>query len=44
VRLLRRAVFVVDRHDTVVYADYMSALGDEPDYAAVLEAARKALG
>ncbi len=42
-RILRRAVFVVDRDDSVVYADYMPALGDEPDYAAVLEAAQKAL-
>lgn len=44
VRLLRRAVFVVDRQGMVVYADYMPALGDEPDYDVVLEAARKALG
>jgi thiol peroxidase len=43
-RILRRAVFVVDQNDTVVYADYMPALGDEPDYDAVLEAAKKALG
>ncbi len=43
-RLLRRAVFVVDRGGKVVYADYMPALGDEPDYEAVLEAARRALG
>ncbi len=44
VRLLRRAVFVVDRSGKVVYADYMPALGNEPDYDAVLEAARQALG
>ncbi len=44
VRILRRAVFVVDRGGKVVYADYMPALGDEPDYEAVLEAARRALG
>ncbi len=43
VRLLRRAVFVVDRDDNVVYADYMPALGDEPNYAEVLAAAREAL-
>ncbi len=43
VRLLRRAVFVVDRQGKVVYADYMPALGDEPDYEAVLAAARQAL-
>ncbi len=43
VRLLRRAVFVVDRDNRVVYVDYMKALGDEPDYEAVLQAARQAL-
>ncbi len=43
VRLLRRAVFVVDRNDTVVYADYMKALGDEPNYDEVLKAAKTAL-
>jgi thiol peroxidase len=43
-RTLRRAVFVVDREDMIVYVDYMPALGDEPDYAAVLEAAQQALG
>ena len=42
-RWLRRAVFVVDRDDRVVYAAYMPKLGDEPDYAAVLAAARQAL-
>ena len=42
-RILRRAVFVVDQNDIVVYADYMPALGDEPDYEAVLEAAKSAL-
>ncbi len=42
-RLLRRAVFVIDRNDRVVYADYMMALGDEPKYDEVLSAARKAL-
>lgn len=43
-RWLRRAVFVVDRADRIVYAAYMPRLGEEPDYAAVLEAARQALG
>jgi len=42
-RILRRSVFVVDRSGIVRYAAYMPALGIEPDYAAVLEAARKAL-
>lgn len=42
-RCHRRAVFVVDRDGQVVYVDYMPALGDQPDYEAVLEAAREAL-
>lgn len=42
-RILRRAVFVVDRHGIIVYAAYMPALGDEPDYTAVLNAAKFAL-
>ncbi len=41
-RILRRAVFVVDKAGKVRYADYMAALGDEPDYDAVIEAAREA--
>jgi thiol peroxidase len=43
-RLFRRAIFVVDRQDRVVYADYMRVLGDEPKYDEVLNAARQALG
>jgi len=42
-RILRRAVFVVDRNDMVVYSAYMPALGDEPNYPEVLEAAKRAL-
>lgn len=41
-RILRRAIFVVDQNDRIVYVDYMPAFGDEPDYTAVLQAARKA--
>jgi len=43
VRLLRRAIFVVDPGGKVTYAAYMPALGVEPDYSAVLEAAKAAL-
>lgn len=43
VRLLRRAVFVVDKAGKIVYAAYMPTLGDEPDYNAVLQAAQSAL-
>jgi thiol peroxidase len=42
-RVLRRAIFVVDRHDQVVYAAYMPAIGVEPDYQQVLQAAKAAL-
>ncbi len=42
-RFLRRAIFVVDRDGKVVYAAYMPVLGDEPGYAQVLEAVKKAL-
>lgn len=42
-RINRRAVFVVDREGQVVYADYMPKLGDQPDYEAVLAAAKGAL-
>lgn len=42
-RIFRRAVFVVDRNDQVVYSAYMPVLGDEPDYSKVLEAAKRAL-
>jgi thiol peroxidase len=42
-RLLRRAVFVVDRTGKLTYLAYMAALGDEPNYAEVLDAAKAAL-
>lgn len=42
-RICRRAVFVVGKDNKVVYAAYMPVLGDEPNYAEVIEAAKKAL-
>ena len=42
--IFRRAVFVIDRSGKVVYVEYLPVLGDEPDYEAVLDAARNALG
>lgn len=42
-RFLRRAIFVVDRNDTVVYSAYMPVLGEEPNYDEVLDAAGRAL-
>jgi len=41
--IFRRAVFVVDPNGKIDYVEYLPSLGDEPDYEAVLEAARKAL-
>jgi thiol peroxidase len=42
-RVLRRAIFVVDRSGKITYAAYMPALGVEPEYEAVLDAAKAAL-
>jgi thiol peroxidase len=42
-RLLRRAAFVVDREGRLAYVEYLPENGMEPDYEAVLEAARTAL-
>jgi len=43
VRLLRRAVFIVDRKKIVRYVAYMAANSDEPNYEEVLAAAKAAL-
>jgi len=42
-RYLRRAVFIVDREGKLVYVAYMPQLGQEPDYAEVIAAAKNAL-
>lgn len=42
-RVFRRAVFVVDRNDVVVYSAYMPTIGDEPNYPEVINAAKRAL-
>lgn len=42
-RVLRRAVFVVNRAGRITYAAYMPALGEEPNYQEVLDRARAAL-
>lgn len=36
-RMLQRAVFVVDRDDTIVYAEYLEDQQSEPNYLAALE-------
>jgi thiol peroxidase len=40
-RLLARAVFVVDREGIIRYVQLVPEIGEEPDYAAVLQAAAK---
>jgi thioredoxin-dependent peroxiredoxin len=42
--LLSRAVVVVDAKDRVVYTQQVPEIGSEPDYAAALAAASRALG
>ncbi|WP_453994432.1 thiol peroxidase [Bacillus nitroreducens] len=41
-RLLARAVFVVDSNDTVTYAEYVSEATNHPNYEAAIEAAKAA--
>lgn len=41
-RLLARAVFVVDSSDTVTYVEYVSEATEHPNYEAAVEAAKKA--
>lgn len=41
-RLLARAVFVVDSNDQVTYAEYVSEATNHPDYEAAIEAAKQA--
>lgn len=43
-RLLARGVFIVDREGVLRYAQVVSEVGEEPDYAAALEAVRKVVG
>jgi len=42
-RLLARAVFVIDQNDKVVHAEYVSEIAQHPNYEAAIEAAKKAL-
>lgn len=41
-RLLARAVFVLDSNDQVTYAEYVSEATDHPNYDAALDAAKEA--
>lgn len=40
-RLLARAIFVVDKEGVIRYTQLVKEIGEEPDYGEVLEAARK---
>ncbi len=40
-RMLQRAVFVIDAHDRIAYAEYVSDQMTEPDYDAAVEAVRR---
>ena len=40
--LLARAVFVVDKNDNVQYVEYVKEVANQPNYEAVLAAAKKA--
>ncbi|HVA41621.1 MAG TPA: thiol peroxidase [Candidatus Binataceae bacterium] len=40
--LLARAVFVIDKSDNVVHAEYVKEVANQPNFDAALEAARKA--
>jgi thioredoxin-dependent peroxiredoxin len=40
--LLARAVFVVDKNDTVTYAEYVNEIRNQPNFEAALQAAKKA--
>jgi len=42
-RILRRAVFVVNREGKLIYTAYMPVLGEEPNYPEVLSAVQAAL-
>ncbi len=43
-RLLARAIFVVDRDDTIRYVEYVKELGSHPDYDKALAALRETVG
>lgn len=43
-RYLRRSVFIVGRDGKLTYVNYLPALGEEPNYEEVIQAAKKALG
>ena len=43
-RILSRAIFVVDKSNTIRYVEYVKEVGEHPSYDAALAAAKSALG
>ena len=43
-RILSRAIFVVDKNNTVRHVEYVKEVGEHPNYEAALASARAALG
>ena len=43
-RLLSRAVLVVDKHDRIAYVETVPEITHEPDYSSALQAVKKAVG
>jgi thiol peroxidase len=43
-RITQRSVFVLDRHNRVIHAEYMTQIGDEVNFDAAIAAAKQALG
>jgi thiol peroxidase len=43
-RILSRAIFVVDQNDVIRYAEYVKEVGDHPNYDTALAAARAVAG
>jgi thioredoxin-dependent peroxiredoxin len=44
IKLLARALFVVDKAGTVTHAEYVSEVTNEPNYTAAMDALKKAAG
>jgi thiol peroxidase len=43
-RILSRAIFVVDKNNVIRYVEYVKEVGEHPSYEAALAAARSAAG
>jgi thiol peroxidase len=43
-RILSRAIFVVDKNNTIRYVEYVKEVGEHPSYDAALAAAKSAVG